>query len=105
MMAVYHPNVFSAAAPRFSSDANWFRVVLPNLNYTVTGNNQGKSSGKSSGKIVDLIRSNPHITIPEMANNIGISTRAVEKQIAKLQKNGLIKREGPDKSGYWVALD
>jgi len=40
-----------------------------------------------------------------MADSIGISTRAVEKQIAKLQKDGLIKREGPNKSGYWVALD
>ena len=97
-----------SAAPRFSSDANWFRVVLPNLNYAVTGNNQRKSSGKSSGKssekIVDLIRSNPHITIPEMADSIEISTRAVEKQIAKLQKAGRIRREGSAKSGYWVEL-
>jgi len=56
-------------------------------------------------KIVHMISDNPKITIPEMAEALGITTRAVEKQIAKLKREGKIKRIGPDKGGYWKALD
>lgn len=47
----------------------------------------------------------PAITIPLLAQEIGITPRAVEKQIAKLQKEGLIKRIGPDKGGHWEIVD
>ena len=111
VFSAYHKqiNFNQAMTPRFSSDFSWFKAVLPNLNYGSTGKSSGKSSGKgsgkSSGKIVDLICQNPHITIPEMSARIGISTRAVEKQLAKLQKAGLIKRTGSHKSGSWVKID
>ena len=36
-----------------------------------------------------------------MADSIGISERAVEKQLAKLKGKGVIDRIGPDKGGYW----
>ena len=111
VFSAYHKqiNFNHAMTPRFSSDLSWFKAVLPNLNYDSTGKSSGKSSGKSLGKssekIVELICQNPHITIPEMSDRIGISTRAVEKQLAKLQKAGLIKRNGSHKSGSWVKID
>jgi len=52
-----------------------------------------------------LIRSNPQITIPEMAEHIGVSTRAVEKNISQLKKQGIIKRIGSHKNGCWEILD
>lgn len=36
-----------------------------------------------------------------MAYKIGISSRAVEKQIAKLRSMGILSREGADFGGYW----
>ena len=89
--------------PTYTSSATWFKAVLPNLNYAINAeiNGSGKSSGKSSGKILDLIRSNPQITIPEMAEYIGVSTRAVEKNISQLKKQGIIKRIGSHKNGSW----
>ncbi|MBW1803093.1 MAG: HTH domain-containing protein [Deltaproteobacteria bacterium] len=48
---------------------------------------------------------NSQITISELAASIGVTTRAIEKQIAKLQENGKIKRIGPDKGGYWQVID
>jgi len=63
-----------------------------------------KSSVKSSVKIIELIIFNVHITIPELAENLGITTRAVEKQIANLKKQGIIERIGPDKGGYWKII-
>lgn len=61
-----------------------------------------KSSVKSSVKIIKLMQENRGITIIEIASAIGLTTRAVEKQIAKLKKEGLITREGPEKGGFWI---
>jgi ATP-dependent DNA helicase RecG len=64
----------------------------------------GKSSGKSSEKIIELMRTNPQVTIAELANELKITTRAVEKQVAKLKKAGIIERQGSYKSGIWIVL-
>jgi ATP-dependent DNA helicase RecG len=52
-------------------------------------------------KILNLIKEDCHITIPEIARRIELSTRAVEKQIAKLKEQNKLKRIGPDKGGHW----
>jgi len=61
-----------------------------------------KSSVKTSGKILSLMRENPQITVPEIAILLGRTTRAIEKQVAKLKGNGRIERIGPDKGGRWM---
>ena len=60
-----------------------------------------KGSEKSSVKIIELIKQNQNITIPKISKSIGITTRAIEKQIAKLKEQGEIERIGPDKGGHW----
>ncbi len=45
------------------------------------------------------------MTIPELSEQIGITTRAIEKNIRKLQDEGILKRIGPDKGGHWEVLD
>ncbi|OGF23391.1 hypothetical protein A2Y83_02415 [Candidatus Falkowbacteria bacterium RBG_13_39_14] len=59
--------------------------------------NKEKSSEKSSEKILRLIKDNSEISAEERADVIGISSRAIEKNIAKLKQKGIIKRIGPDK--------
>jgi len=63
-----------------------------------------ESSEKSSEKIQSLMRRNPLATIQEMATDLGVSTRAIEKQIAKLKEAGQITRIGPDKGGHWKVM-
>jgi ATP-dependent DNA helicase RecG len=46
----------------------------------------------------------PNVSAEEIAKAIGISSRAVEKQIASLQKKGIIRRIGPAKGGRWEVL-
>ena len=60
-----------------------------------------KSSEKSSEKILDLIKNKPTISAAEIAMEIDISARGVEKQIRKLREAGIIKRVGADRGGYW----
>lgn len=67
-------------------------------------NTEVKSSGKSSEVIITMLRNNKTMTIPELAEALSISTRAVEKNIQKLQSAGRLKRIGPAKGGYWEIL-
>ena len=62
---------------------------------------ENKSVGKTAQKIIDLVISDPSISAEAMAYRIGISSRAVEKQIAKLRSMGILIREGATFGGYW----
>ena len=78
-----------------------------------SGKGSGKSSGKSSGKrigraatrVLDAIKTNPNITIPEIAAQFGVSERAVEKQIRTLREAEVIARIGPAKGGHWEVFE
>ena len=69
-----------------------------------TGSFQGTDTQKSSQKILDMIVSNPHITIREMADSLKITDRAINKTIESLKKEGVLKRVGPDKGGSWEVV-
>lgn len=56
---------------------------------------------KSSVEIIRMVSENPKITAVQMAEKLGITTRAVEKQLANLRKKGIITRIGPNKGGHW----
>jgi ATP-dependent DNA helicase RecG len=64
-----------------------------------------KTSGDTAGKIIELLQKSPTITAVELAMALGISSRAVEKQLAKIKDSGRIQRQGSDKGGRWVVLD
>lgn len=64
-----------------------------------------KGLGKSSGKILELLEQNGELTIPQLAERIGITPRAIEKNIKKLQETGLLRRIGGRKEGHWEVLE
>lgn len=45
---------------------------------------------------------NSQITVPEIAETIGLSIAGVEKNIRQLKKEGIISRTSDTKSGEWV---
>jgi ATP-dependent DNA helicase RecG len=63
-----------------------------------------KSSVKTSDEILLLLEQEAYITIPKMAELLGISTRAIEKQLANLKESGKLERIGPNKGGYWRVI-
>jgi ATP-dependent DNA helicase RecG len=63
-----------------------------------------KTSEKTSEKILALIRKSPSITVSAIASEMGLTTRAIEKQIAALKKDERIHRIGPPKGGHWEVL-
>lgn len=64
-----------------------------------------KSSLKSSLKIIGIMQKNPAITIAELAGTLGVTDRAIKKQIEKLKAQGLIRRIGPDRGGHWETVE
>ena len=59
---------------------------------------------KSSKKILRIMVEQPTITTAILAKEIGISTRAVDKQIAKLKALGQLQRVGADRGGHWEVI-
>ena len=64
-----------------------------------------KSSQKSSQKIIDIVRETPEISTAMVSEILGVSRRAVAKQIRNLKTQGRIRRIGPDKGGHWEVVD
>jgi len=62
-------------------------------------------SKKSSHRILNMIKNRPEITNSEIALALKLTTRTIERHIFKLKKNGYLKREGSDKTGYWIVFE
>ena len=60
-----------------------------------------KKVSKTAQKIIDLVISDPSITADNMANKIGVTKRAIEKNIKSLRDMEILAHEGSDKAGYW----
>lgn len=115
-------------APEFSSNATEFHVTLWNLNYGTdvvkeVANDTSdatkrfvkgfvkeppqftKEFVKAQRRIYKLISTNPQINITAIAENLGVSTRQVQKYLRRLTELQLIAREGGRKNGIWKILD
>ena len=62
----------------------------------------GSEFGIKEKQILLLLDSNPAFTAADISVQIGISQRAVEKQIKKLKDLNIIYRHGSRKNGLWV---
>ena len=60
-----------------------------------------KGGQKKWSEVLDLIKENPKITRKELSEKLEINPSAIQKHIQKLKADGLIKRIGGDKGGYW----
>ena len=88
--------------PVFESDT-FFRVIFyRDPEYSLKGE---KTREKTREKILRLIKENSLITISEIAEKIGVTSKGVEWSIGKMKIEGLIKRVGSDKGGHWAVKD
>jgi ATP-dependent DNA helicase RecG len=60
-----------------------------------------ESGGIMAVKILEAVKANPDITIPQLATNIGEPIRTVERKIQKLRKDNLLIRVGAANGGSW----
>ena len=51
------------------------------------------------------MKGNPKVTINELATILSVSDRAVSKHLKKLQEEGIVRRVGADRGGYWEVIN
>ena len=56
-------------------------------------------------QIIKLMQENNQITIPQLSHLLKVTTRTIDRDIAKLRELKKIDRIGHDKGGYWVILE
>ncbi|MCK4678243.1 MAG: putative DNA binding domain-containing protein [Bacteroidales bacterium] len=107
---------YSKNVPKFSKDidsttaifnfpAELITTQIDGLDTEIGRKKVRATSGKTSGKILEMIKENREITIPELGEIIGVTERSIERNIQKLQKENKLQRIGPAKGGYWKVLD
>ena len=64
----------------------------------------GEKLGENEVKIIEVMKENKYATAKELSGHIKISTTAVDNNISKLKKKGILKRIGPAKGGYWEVI-
>ena len=62
------------------------------------------SSPKTEEKILMLVSDNEKISTEKIGELLGITKRAVLKQIEHLKKQGRLERVGPAKGGFWRVM-
>ena len=68
------------------------------------GEKVGKSLTSNQQQILELLRQHPHMAARELAQQVGISSRKIEQNIARLKKLQFLQRIGPAKGGHWEVL-
>ncbi|WP_243348766.1 HTH domain-containing protein [Parabacteroides sp. FAFU027] len=56
-------------------------------------------------KILVLIKQHKQISAAQIAEQLSVSNRTIERDIEKLRMSGMLKRIGSDKGGYWEVID
>ena len=71
--------------------------------HATVGGRRGRprGSGTRSKEALELVRTRPGITIPDMAEAMGIKQNYLYRVLPSLQKDGLVRKEGRG----WHAVD
>ncbi len=92
-----------------------FKTIIP-LSQKVEAKTSGIKGGIKGGvkggvkissrqkEIIVFMKKNSKITYNELVEKLGINPSAVQKNIKKLKKIGIIKRIGRKRSGYWKVM-
>ena len=108
-----------ANVPSFRTDEFILKITVPKVSEKVNINDERvdvnvtenvtdasqKTSQKTSQKIIDLIKEDPYISTTKMAEIIGVDRRNIARNIKKLQEQGVVRRVGPDKGGFWEVIE
>jgi hypothetical protein len=84
-----------SAAPRAAKAARSTKAA-PSRRRSTTGKRRGrpKGSGTRGNEALSLVKANPGITIPELADKMGIKQNYLYRVLPGLAEDGLVKKDG-----------
>ena len=108
----------SLIATREEEDLNIFRDFMTSMleknlsdeidSYIISIGESEESAAlkpmKTRDKIIALLTEDGKQSATTLAEKIGVSAKAIEKQLAKLKADGLIERKGPAKGGACLVI-
>ena len=74
------------------------------MSETNVGNMSETNLTERQGLILSAIKENPYITGKEMSETLSVTQRTVERDLATLQKIGILRHEGKVNAGKWVVM-
>ena len=101
---------YGSPAPewRFDGAGIWtifYNKISPNTVEGAKEKSREKGREKSREKIIQLIREDAHITYDELASALALSIKSIEKHIKLLKGQGILRRIGGRKEGYWEVIE
>ena len=76
-------------------------ALIDEKNANVQENVQEKSR---TDLILDVIRENNAVSLKELAQKIGVASKTIQRDLARLKCENVIRRVGPDKGGHWQIM-
>ena len=92
----YCPVYVNGAFPEMEEN-DIFKLTI---RYEKEGDPKNESLSNAE-KILILIKENPRMTAKEMAQNLSVTLRTVERILSEMHKKDIIERIGSTKSGEW----
>lgn len=71
----------------------------------VEGSEESSEESSEEMPLLRLLKAHPGLTAKQAAEQLGLSPRAVEKQLAALKAAGRLRRIGPNKGGHWQVVE
>ncbi|MBP5561298.1 MAG: DeoR family transcriptional regulator [Muribaculaceae bacterium] len=108
------------AEPDYMTDGHEVKIVFKKKYQNNSDENKNVNVGSSGGsdvgslsviqlterqnKIIKLIKENPLMSSQQMSVVLSVVKRTIERDLADLQKKGVLRREGNTSAGRWVLL-
>ena len=86
---------------RYEPAGLWVEFKLPPGEVAGLGEKLGERLGENRAAIIRAIAANPKVTVVQLADQLRISTTAVENNLRYLKTQNLIARIGAAKGGVW----
>ena len=80
------------------------KLPINDVIVTQSGKLSEKTTEKTTEKILSIIRANPKVTYKELAEALGLTEDGIYWSVKQLRKQGLLRRIGGRKEGYWQVI-
>ena len=68
------------------------------------GGNGGDNDDTYFERIIEVIAINPSIKLDNLCAQTGIAKRTLSRELKKMQENGVVRRVGTNRTGYWEII-
>ncbi len=83
---------------------NYIKCRIPYVEKVLDMSKKTVGINKTEKAVLGILIGNPEKTAEEIAVEVGVTKRTIERTLVRLKKKGLIERIGSNKSGSWSVI-